>query len=192
MKVLAGSLKGRNILVPKHTRAVSLLVKKACFDILGEEIINSKVLDLFCGSGSLGMEAFSRGAKEVVFVDIRQLAMVTLKHNLNLFKIAPFCRCYQKDAFKAIKDFFRSKETFDFIFVDPPYHKETLTKVLQALAVYDILNPFGYVVGFCSPKEKRLNLRYFSLVRERRYGQTALLIYKKDAEKEGSPLPGNL
>lgn len=180
MKVLRGSLKGRNIKCPPNIRPVSLRVKKSCFDILSEEIEDKKVLDLFAGSGALGIEALSRGAKEAVFVDIKRGCIDILKKALFSFKIASMTHTYVKDAFGAVKDFSLRKEAFDIIFLDPPYYKGMLRKALQTLEEYDILTPAGFIVGFCYKKDDLLlESGIFFLILSKEYGQTLLLIYRK-------------
>jgi len=182
MKISSGKFRGRVITVPADIRPVSLRVKKSCFDILGDEIIEKKVLDLFAGSGSLGIEALSRGAKSTSFVELRRKPIQAIRNNLS--KLCQGCDCtvYQKDAFASIKDFCGYKEDFDVIFLDPPYYKEMLIKALQLLEEYDILARSGYVVAFCYEKDQYLEVgKKFSLILNRKYGQTRLLIYRKDA-----------
>jgi 16S rRNA (guanine(966)-N(2))-methyltransferase RsmD len=137
------------------------------------------VLDLFAGSGSLGLEAISCGAKEAVFVEGDNECIENIKKTAGIFKIEQQTKVYLKDGIKAIKDFFEHKKCFDLIFIDPPYCKGMLKKTLQALEEYDILTPFGYLVclgyfkGDCPENSK------FSLILKRKYGQTLLLIYRK-------------
>ncbi|MCM8787299.1 MAG: 16S rRNA (guanine(966)-N(2))-methyltransferase RsmD [Candidatus Omnitrophica bacterium] len=179
MKVISGLFKGRNLICPKKTRPVTLMVKKACFDILKGEIVNKNILDLFGGSGSLGIEAISLGAKNVVFVDINKRCIEAIKKNLLLLKITNKAILYQKEATKAIKDFSKKGILFDVVFLDPPYYKGILRKVLQTLEVCDIVTPFGYLVCFCYIKDDiKREIVNFSLILEKNYGQTLLLIYK--------------
>ncbi|MEM7816402.1 MAG: 16S rRNA (guanine(966)-N(2))-methyltransferase RsmD [Candidatus Aenigmatarchaeota archaeon] len=191
MKVLKGEFSRTNLVVPSNTRPVSLLVKKACFDILREDIEGKKVLDLFAGSGALGIEALSRKAEEASFVDIKKSAISAIKKNLSFCKASLRAKIYFKDAFRAIKDFFIKKESFDLIFVDPPYHKGFLRKALQVLDEYDILSPSGYIIGFCDHKENLPKLIYLNLIFKKKYGQSLLLIYCKENDKE-SNLSGNI
>jgi 16S rRNA (guanine(966)-N(2))-methyltransferase RsmD len=180
MIILKGSLKGIRIGCPPHIRPVALMVKKACFDIFKEEIQGKRVLDLFAGSGSLGIEALSNGAKEAIFVDIRGDCVETIKKNVFLCKISPKTKIYLKDAFGAIKGFATHGEAFDLIFLDPPYHRGMLRKALQTLEEYDILTPLNYIVSLCSNKDDFVrNSKVFSLIVEKKYGQTLLLIYRK-------------
>lgn len=182
MRIAGGKFRGRAIKVPVDTRPVSLRVKKSCFDILGDEIIDKKVLDLFAGSGSLGIEALSRGAKFSSFIELGRGPIQAIKSNVSKFCQGYDLAIYQKDAFAAIKDFYGYKEHFDVIFLDPPYYKEMLIKALQLLEEYDILARSGYIVAFCYEKDSFLEAgKSFSLILNRKYGQTRLLIYRKDA-----------
>jgi 16S rRNA (guanine(966)-N(2))-methyltransferase RsmD len=189
MKILKGSLKGRNIFCPGRIRPVSVVVRKACFDILREVVEGKRILDLFAGSGALGLEAISCGAKEAVFVDINKACIDAIRRNVALFKVASLAKIHLKDAVGAVKGFFDNQERFDIIFLDPPYYKGTLRKILQNLEVYDIVTPFGYLVGFCYRKDDFVKeSKHFSLIIQKNYGQTLLLIYKKN---ETSLLSGN-
>jgi 16S rRNA (guanine(966)-N(2))-methyltransferase RsmD len=180
MKILKGTLKGRNISCPPNIRPVSVRVRKSCFDILREEIEEAAVLDLFAGSGALGIEAVSCGASRATFIDIKKSCIETVKKNLITFKISSRARTYNKDAFKAIKDFAERDEVFDIIFIDPPYYKGMLIKTLQNLEEYDILAPSGFVIGFCYSKDEFFKeSEKFSLIVRKNYGQTVLLIYRK-------------
>lgn len=181
MKVLKGELKGRNLLVPEQIRPAAVRVKKSCFDILHEDIAGARVLDLFAGSGNLGIEALSGGAGQVVFVDSSKGCVEIIKKNLFSFKLTDKTEIYLKDAFSAVKDFFSRKEKFDFIFLDPPYYKGILIKILQTLEEYDILSPLGGVICLCYTKDEFLKQsERFPLILDRKYGQTRLLIYRKN------------
>lgn len=189
MRILGGNFKGRNIIVPEGIRPVSQLVRKACFDILREEIKQKSVLDLFAGSGSLGIEALSWGAKEVCFIDSQQSCVNSVKNSVSPLKVENRVKIYLKDAFLAIRNFSSRKSTFEIIFIDPPYGQGLLTKALQLLVEYDILAPCGYLVAFCYLKDDFSGEgRKLSRLVEKKYGQTRMLIYRND---EKSHLSGN-
>jgi len=180
MKILEGEFKARNIVVPRGVRPVSLRVKKACFDILRGELEAKTILDLFAGSGSLGIEAISQGAAQATFVDFNPKCIAAVRRNISTFAIQSKSRSYIKKGLAAIKYFFAYKEKFDIIFLDPPYYKGLLRKTLQALEEYDILTPSGYVVAFCYHKDEILEQsEKFTIVVNKKYGQTIILIYKK-------------
>jgi 16S rRNA (guanine966-N2)-methyltransferase len=180
MKILGGEFKSRNITVPREVRPVSLRVKKACFDILRGELEGKKVLDLFAGSGSLGLEAISRGANEAVFIDSNPRCIAVVRKNISSFAIDHKSRTYVKNALQAIKSFSVRKEQFDIIFLDPPYYRGEIRKTLQALEEYDIVANSGYVVAFCYWKDEALEQsEKFTIIVDKKYGQTIILIYKK-------------
>jgi len=186
MKILAGELKKRNIVVPRGIRPVSLRVKKSCFDILADEIRGKRVLDLFAGSGSLGIEALSRGAEKAVFLDSNQRSILAIKKNIYSLKIAKKAQVYLRESLAGIKKLAANNVIFDVIFVDPPYYKGLLIKALQALEEYDILATSGYIVAFCYSKDKYLiESNKFEVIFQKNYGQTALLIYKSAKSKQG-------
>jgi len=181
MRILGGKFKRRNIIVPSGIRPVSLRVKKSCFDILKGEIQDKRVLDLFGGSGSLGIEALSQGAKEAIFLDSDRRCVAVIRKNLTSLGLSPQQKVILKDSASGIKDFSTYKERFDIIFLDPPYHSGLLTKTLQLLEEYDIVSPSGYIVIFCYTKDDFVQARRgFSLIIEKKYGQTLFLIYRRD------------
>jgi 16S rRNA (guanine(966)-N(2))-methyltransferase RsmD len=180
MRILQGSLKGRTIRVPRDIRPVANIVKKACFDIMRGEIEGKRVLELFAGTGALGIEAISLGAKEAVFVDSERTSVAAVKDNLAGLGLSLNTKVYLKDAASAISDFRVYQEAFDLIFLDPPYYKGMLKSALQNLEEYDILTPHGYIISFCYVKDEYVSdSSKFSIIVEKKYGQTLLLIYKK-------------
>lgn len=180
MKVIQGSLKGRLLACPAGIRPASLMVKKACFDILRGEVEGSRVLDLFAGTGALGIEAISLGAKETVFIDNNGQSVDAIQKNITALNIAGKASVYQKDAFLALPLFVQRHEVFDIVFLDPPYHQGTLRKILHSLGEYDIVAPSRYIVALCYDKDEFTKENgLFSLICEKKYGQNLLLIYKK-------------
>ncbi|MBU2102667.1 MAG: RsmD family RNA methyltransferase, partial [Candidatus Omnitrophica bacterium] len=121
MRILRGEYKGRNLVAPRDIRPVSVLVRKACFDILSQEVSGRRVLDLFAGSGALGIEALSSGAQSAVFVDVQRPSIEALRRNLKILSIIGQASVFIKDAASAVKDFAAAGQHFDLIFLDPPY-----------------------------------------------------------------------
>ena len=156
-------------------------MKKSCFDILRGEFPGKRVLDLFAGSGSLGIEALSQGAQEALFVDSNPRCVAAIRDNLSGLGLVFREKVFLKDSASGIKDFCTYKESFDLIFLDPPYHRELLTKTLQLLEQYDIVTPSGYVAAFCYAKDDFAQTgEKFSLIVNKKYGQTLFLIYRKN------------
>lgn len=180
MQVLGGKLKGRKIKVPAKIRPVSQRIKKGCFDIIFNLIEAKTVLDLYAGSGSLGIEALSRGAERAVFVDKDKASIKSIKSNIDSLKLNKSAEIYCKESTLAIKYLWRKKAFFDLIFIDPPYYKGLLTKSLQLLESCDILARSSYLICFCYENDQYAQkYKSFSLDLKRNYGQSSLLIYKK-------------
>jgi 16S rRNA (guanine966-N2)-methyltransferase len=150
MRIIAGKYKGRKIDFPKHIRPTQDKVRQAIFGTLGQDFKGFSVLDLFAGSGAMGLEALSRGAKEVVFVDIERQCNLLVKRNLESLGLSPnelqAVEIYRQDAFRAIMAALKRRRRFDVIFADPPYHKDIAKKVLKTPSLSDILTPYGFLV----------------------------------------------
>ncbi len=179
MKVINGIFKRRILEVPAHIRPASSRVKKSVFDLLRGEIEGKIILDLFGGSGALGIEALSLGAKKAVFVDVHRACATAIIRNLSNIKMLSSCRVIVKDSFRAIKDFSRKNDYFDLIFIDPPYYKGMAKKSLKILDEYDILSALGYIVILCYRDDEEGRYEKGELISANRYGQTSVFIYTK-------------
>lgn len=151
MRVIAGIAKGRKLKSPKGSRIRPTLdkVKGAIFNILGDKIIDANVLDLFCGSGALGIEALSRGAESCTFVDTN---ISCVKDNLS--RVGFEGRIIRGDIQQAVRKLTREKARFDIVLSDPPYCKEMGRKLLYMLAGSGILLDSGLIVIEHSRKER--------------------------------------
>jgi len=180
MKIIAGVWKGIHLKPPPlHlSRPTQERVKKSIFDILGLRVKEGRVLDLFAGSGSLGIEALSRGAKEVAFVEWNPLCMRVLKENLLKLPGKKELLCMEENAFKAIGKLASQKRCFDIVFMDPPYTKGVTTKCLRTVTQCGILNPTAMLVVRHSRKEELPSESgNFILLRHERYGETVVSFY---------------
>ena len=183
MKILGGKLKGRNIYMPFGIRPTQNIVRKALFDVLGQDLEGLAFLDLFAGSGAVGLEAISRGAKAISFVDHDPKCIKVIEDNIHLLKIDSLMsisyEVIHNDALGTIKYLARKQRKFDIIFIDPPYGLELSKKALKLLMAYDILHPASFVV---IQHEKRETLPEstgrFLVLREKQYGNSVLSIYK--------------
>jgi len=180
MRVIAGSAKGRRLLsVPgQRTRPITDRVKAALFDTLGQQVVGCRFLDLFGGTGSVGIEALSRGAAEVVFVEINRQALRTIGENLRRTGLAERARIVQGDAFAFLQR--PDLEPFDVIYVAPPQYRRLWVKALQAIdARPSLLAEDGQVIVQIHPKEQEtLELQHLKLADQRRYGSTLLLFWR--------------
>ena len=142
MRVITGTARGRKLKEPKDqsVRPTTDMVKEAIFSIVQFDVPGRRVLDLFAGTGQLGIEALSRGARECVFVDNSQASISLVKQNLSVcgFESA----VVRADALS----FLRRCGKFDLVFVDPPYHAGLYADVLDALFSFDILNEGGIIL----------------------------------------------
>ena len=178
MRITTGKYRNRKIQMPKGMRPTQDKVRKAVFDILGD-ISGLAFLELFAGSGAVGLEALSRGASELVMVESNRNSILTIKKNIQLLK-APDFNLYHLESDKAVKLLSLDKKHFDIIFIDPPYLKDMAKKILQTLEAYDILSPNGLIVIQHSKVELLPgDSLKFDLIKEARYGDTRLSIFRK-------------
>ena len=188
MRVTGGELLGRRLQMPKGPAIRPTLehVRQALFNLVGSRIRGAKVLDLFSGSGALGIEALSRGAAEVTFVDRSFFCIQAIEANLTSLSLdslrpTPFT-LLRTDAITAIRRLSREEVPFDLVLLDPPYGKHLARKSLNALGRYAIVSKSGLVVAEHDKRDplppsiqgKEMNLL---LQRTERYGDTVLTIY---------------
>ena len=190
LKIVGGIARGRILKIPKgrDIRPTSNRVREALFDVLGKKAVEAEVLDLFCGSGALGIEALSRGAGSCVFVDRSRRCITAVRENLTAVKLPAKTEILHLEVTAAIGLLARKKRKFDLILLDPPYHRNLGTKTLRSLSLYDILKRTGMVVVEHYQKD-RIFPAGRSLVLRRRlaYGETVLSFFQKGekGEKKG-------
>lgn len=180
MRVVSGTARGTNLqAVPGDTtRPILDRVKTALFDIIRLEIQEVRMLDLFAGSGSVGIDALSQGAAHCTFLDLAPAAISTIEKNLATTKLKFKATVRKVDAFAFLK---RSPETFDFIFVAPPQYKQIWSQAMQCLAERpELLKDNGLIIAQIDPKEyEKLELTCFTEERRKTYGNTELVFYRK-------------
>jgi 16S rRNA (guanine966-N2)-methyltransferase len=186
IRVIAGTAKGRKLkLVPgDSTRPIMDRVKEALFNILGIGIRGCSFLDLFAGTGSVGIEALSRGAARVLFIDNDRMAVRTVRENLEHTRLADRAEVLRTDAFVYLQR--RSPEAFEYIYVAPPQFKGMWKSVLLALDENPAhLQPDGVVVVQIDPSEREeVALKVLRQYDERLYGRTLLLFFERPAPGE--------
>ena len=180
MRVISGKARGTVLKTPDgmQTRPTADRVKEALFSILQFELPGTRVLDLFGGTGQLGIEAISRGAKSAVFVDAGEPACRLIKENLRRAKMESEGRVIRSDYLQYLS---QCRETFDIIFLDPPYAEVFLENAINKISEIDILQSGGIIVAE-RPAEKTLNLEIqgYSQTKDYKYGNTVLTLYRKD------------
>jgi 16S rRNA (guanine966-N2)-methyltransferase len=179
IRVIAGSAKGRQLkLVPgDSTRPVMDRVKEALFNILGRDILDATFLDLFAGTGSVGIEALSRGAKQAVFIDLEPRAARTIQDNLAATKLTERAVVRRGDALTILKQ--KPIQKFDYIYVAPPQYKGFWLEVLRTLDTNPAwISPDTTVIVQIDPKEQAdVILEHLETSDQRRYGKTLLWFF---------------
>lgn len=179
MRVITGTARGVRLKTPegRETRPTTDRVKEALFSAIQFEIEGQRVLDLFAGSGQLGIEALSRGANHAVFVDMSKKATALVKENLKLARLQERATVVQADYMGFLS---RNRETFGLIFLDPPYAEDFLEKSLQKIVEFDILVSGGIIVAE-RPDNKALDLDFPGYVRSKDYhfGSTFFTLFRK-------------
>ena len=183
MRVITGTARGRRLkeLQGMDTRPTTDKVKESMFSILQFDIEGRRVLDLFAGTGQLGIEALSRGAAAAVFVDKRADAVKLVRDNLELCGLLDQARVRSGDSLA----YLRSGEKFDLIFLDPPYASGLLEQALSDIAGFDICREHGIIMAE-SPADAVLPALEapYRLYREYRYGKSKLTVYHRQGSEE--------
>ena len=180
MRVISGRAKGVVLKTPDgmQTRPTADRVKEALFSILQFELPGTKVLDLFGGTGQLGIEALSRGAKSAVFVDAADAPCRLIRENLRRAKMESEAHVVRADYLQFLS---QCREKFDIIFLDPPYAEVFLENAIKKISEIDILQSGGIIVSE-RPVEKELYLEIsgFSRSKDYKYGKTLITLFRKD------------
>ena len=179
MRVVGGIAKGRRLKALKglNIRPTSDKVKESIFNILGDKIIDAIFLDLCAGTGGIGIEALSRGAKETLFVENNQRAVKLIKENLSLCKLENNSKVVCDDAVRFLED---SDKRFDIIFFDPPYKSDLFEKAMIVFDRKELLNNNGIlIIEHNSKTTLPEETNSLILLKKYKYGDTTLSLYKK-------------
>lgn len=179
MKVISGILKGRNIKGYNidGTRPTMDRVKESLFASINGYLEDSVVLDLFAGSGNLGIEAISNGGKKCYFVDNNRNCIKVINDNINTFEISDKCEVLNRDYKQALKYFRDSDIKFDLILVDPPYDYVVINEIMDLVDGYGLLNDGGIIVLEYRDDVLNKNKNY-ELLKCKKYGDKFISIYK--------------
>lgn len=192
MRIIGGTARGRRLQTPAKStakysgqatiRPTADRAREALFSIIGREIVNATVLDLYAGTGSLGLEALSRAAKQAVFVDSSPEAVRIINKNVELCGFSDRATVLKRDLSKGLS--FLTKQlpdiSFSIIFIDPPYRKGLSLKMLQELANIDILSSGALVIVEEDAQTEMVSMvADLNLVDHRRYGDTGFWLYRK-------------
>lgn len=181
LRVISGTAKGHKLKTLKtdKTRPTSDKVKGALFSIIMGYIQDAVVLDLYAGTGSLGIEALSRGAKEAVFVDKREECIKIIEENLIHTKLLEKAKIIKGNVLEVLRKLSLEGRKYDLIFLDPPYNKDLITETLKQIATYDLLESQGIIIAEKDIKDEvpeKIGRLY--LVGEHKYGDTVLARFK--------------
>jgi 16S rRNA (guanine966-N2)-methyltransferase len=187
LRVIAGKARGRKLRsVPgDSTRPITDRVKESLFNILGPDIQSAHLLDLFAGTGSVGIEALSRGADFVRFLDVDRLAIATIKANLEITGFSKQSEVLRLDAFALLER--PADRRFDYTYIAPPQYKDLWKRALTSLDSHpDWLVENAWVIAQIHPREyEKLELEWLAEFDQRKYGSTLLVFYEVKEGREG-------
>ncbi|MFL5628009.1 MAG: 16S rRNA (guanine(966)-N(2))-methyltransferase RsmD [Ktedonobacteraceae bacterium] len=195
MRVVTGEAKGRKLKGPKTagTRPIIERVKQALFNILSTRVEDARFLDLFAGTGSVGIEALSRGAASATFIEMNAKVLKLVRENLEITGLADRAETLYSDAFKflqahAANGSATSRRVYDIIYVAPPQYQEMAARALSMLDGSPLVAAGGQVIVQIHPKERpgvaAVPLTHLELSDERRYGSTLLMFYRLKEKQE--------
>lgn len=180
MRVISGTLKGRNIkgYDIDGTRPTMDRVKESVFGIVQNNLKNSVCLDLFCGSGNLGIEAISNGANLCYFVDNNIKAIKVVEENIKNLNIKQNSKILNIDYKRSLKYFNENNTKFDLIFVDPPYDYHVIEKVIKYVSEYNLLNENGLLILEFENEKLEDSYNNLELIKSKKYSWKYVYIYK--------------
>ena len=192
MRVIAGSAKGRRLKAPDtlDTRPILDRVKTALFDILAPDIAESRFLDLFAGTGQIGIEALSRGATAATFVELSNAIITLIHENLVITRLEANAEVIRADAFAFLRDA-HTRRQFDIVYVAPPQYQQMAARALEQLDRAPLNPPGGLVVVQIHPRERpdiaAVALTRLRLYDERTYGSTLLMFFEQPEDAPAQP-----
>lgn len=181
MRIITGKARGLKLTVPKNmdVRPTADRVKESLFNIIGTKIIGARVLDMFAGTGNLGLESWSRGAAAVTFVDESRESLRLVQSNIVKCRAEADVQVLKGSAVNIIEHLHHQGLKFDFAFCDPPYNKGWVQKVLQKMEHFQVLEDGGYlIIEHSKHDEIGVLAACFELVRQEHYGETLLSFIK--------------
>ena len=179
MRVISGTYRGCVLKGPKHEglRPTADRVKEALFNIIGAKIHDSDFLDLFAGTGSIGIEALSRGARSAIFADNNHLSIKLLHENLKIIKSGESIRVLQSDAAKALNILAGEQLFFDLIFLDPPFESELFSIIPSMIVQLKLLKKDGYLI-IEHPSRLAVTVPELEVIKDRKYGDISLTFFQ--------------
>ena len=180
MRIISGKYKGRKVdgYNIDGTRPTMDRVKESLIAMIQRNLDNSICLDLFAGSGSVGFEMISNGAKACYFVDNNYKVIETLKKNKQILKIEENCFFIKNDFQKALLEFKENNVKFDMIFLDPPYALNYIVPAINLICEYGLLSKDGIII--CECENENIDIQNLELIKEKKYGSKNIKIFKNN------------
>lgn len=178
--MIAGSAKGHKLKAPKgtDTRPTTDRIKETLFNMISQDIYDSYFLDLYSGTGAIGIEALSRGAQKVVFIDKSSICKKIIEENLNYTKLRDKGLVYQSEINFGLDILKEKNYAFDIIFMDPPYNDNEIKNTLEKIINYNLISPSGYIIIEHSSKRFILNVDKLILWKEKKFKTTTMTFLK--------------
>ena len=185
MRIIGGSLKGKKLLIPldKSTRPLRDIVRESIFNILyhsskvSKNIDNSRVLDLFSGTGSFGIECLSRGAQEVIFFENYSNSIKILKNNIFNLKLESKTKVYESNAYN-LKEANLKNEIFDIIFLDPPFKDKEISNLINQIKILKMADMNTLIIIHRNKKSVDNISKFLDVLDEKNYGLSKILFSK--------------
>lgn len=179
MRIISGKYKGRKVdgYTIDGTRPTMDRVKESVIGMIQTKLEDSICLDLFTGSGSVGLELLSNGAKKCYFVDNNYKVIETLNKNMKSLKISDDYEIIKSSYEEALKNFKNRNIKFDIIFLDPPYKFNYIVPSLKLISDYNLINEDGLII--CEYENEDIDIENYELIKFRKYGSKKIKIYKK-------------
>lgn len=187
MRIISGSAKGRKLKAPEglDTRPTTDRVKESLFNIILKYVFDAEVLDLFSGTGNLGLESLSRGANSCVFVEGNKKAYGILNENINDLGFKSQSKAYNKDAFSMLKQLAVEEKKFNLVFLDPPYGKGYVEKSIENLDKLDLLSEDALIVSEADNVDNVLTkIGNLEVYRECKYGRVKIYLWRRESNNE--------
>ncbi|OOO00680.1 MAG: 16S rRNA (guanine(966)-N(2))-methyltransferase RsmD [Epulopiscium sp. Nele67-Bin004] len=184
MRVISGKCRGTKLVAPEGqaTRPTTDRIKETLFNIINFDIPNSRFLDLFSGSGAIGIEALSRGAKSATFVELDQQACAIISENLQKTRLHNLAKVYTIEVEQIITKLALKGEQFDIIFIDPPYKYNNLEKIVNDIMTHNLLALNGKIIIENSSEAKHIVCDELVIYKTKNYKTTTLSFLERKSE----------
>lgn len=185
MRVISGKKRGAKLVAPEglQTRPTTDRIKETLFNIINFDLPGCSFLDLFSGSGAIGIEALSRGSKEVMFVENGKEALSCIKENLEKTKLKDQSVICAMDVAGALQKLVQQGKKFDIIFMDPPYALASIDSLLTYIAQHDLLEKDGYIIVEQGTDRKLTTIEGLQLIKEKEYKTTTLSFFERTSNQ---------